>query len=83
MATREGVFVAGDYYVLCEICGFKKRRSECSKDFEGKVVCTSTCLDERNPQEQIAPRPERQNVLDARYAEPVFVTDNQVQPTDL
>lgn len=83
MTTREGVYVAGDFYLLCDICGFKKRRSECSKDWEGKLVCTSTCLDERNPQDYIQPQPERQSVLDARYAEPVFVTDNQIQPGDL
>lgn len=83
MTTREGVYIAGDYYVLCDICGFKKRRSECSKDWEGKLVCTATCLDQRNPQEQIAPTPERQRVLDARDADPVYVTDNQVQPEDL
>jgi hypothetical protein len=83
MSTREGVYVAGDYYCLCDICGFKKRRRECSIDWEGKLVCTATCLDERNPQDEIQSRPERQRVLDARNAEPVFVTDNQVQPEDL
>lgn len=83
MTTREGVYIPGDYYLLCDICGFKKRRSECSKDWEGKMVCTVTCLDERNPQDYIAPYPERQNVVDARDADPIYVTDNQVQPEDL
>lgn len=83
MSTREGVYVAGDYYVLCDICGFKKRRTECSKDWEGKIVCTATCLDQRNPQDYIQAMPERQAVVDARAADPVFVTDNQVQPEDL
>ena len=83
MSTREGVFVAGDYYLLCDICGFKKRRSECAKDWEGKVVCASTCLDQRNPQDYIAPVYERQSVPDARNADPVYVTDNQVTAEDL
>ena len=83
MGTREGVYISGDWYVLCDICGFKKRRTECSKDWEGKIVCTSTCLDQRNPQDYIAPAPDKQDVPDAREADPVFVTDNQVQPEDL
>jgi hypothetical protein len=82
VTTREGVYIAGDYYALCDICGFKHRRSEMSLDWEGKLVCAKD-LDERNPQDYIEPMPEQQNVLDARYAEPVYVTDNQVQPEDL
>lgn len=83
MSTREGVYVAGDYYVLCDICGFKKRRSECTLDWEKKLVCTATCLDERNPQDSIQPPLERQHVLDAREAEPVFVADGEVTEDDL
>ena len=73
MSTREGVYVPGDYFLLCDICGFKKRRSECSLDWEKKLVCTATCLDERNPLEFIQPRAERQSVVDARQAEAVHV----------
>lgn len=83
MATREGVYVPGDYFLLCDQCGFKRRRSECAKDWEGKMVCAATCLDERNPQDYIQPRADRQAVVDARYAEPVYVTDNQVTVNDL
>lgn len=83
MTTREGVYIAGDYYLLCDICGFKKRRSECAKDWEGKMVCTATCLDIRNPLDFIQPAPDRQPVVDARNADAVFVTDNQVQREDL
>lgn len=73
MTTREGVYIAGDYYLLCDICGFKKRRSECAKDWEGKMVCTATCLDIRNPQDFIQARGDRQAVADARFAEAVAV----------
>lgn len=83
MSTTEGVYIPGDWFLLCDICGFKKRRSECSKDWEGKMVCTATCLDERNPQETLKPRGEAQSVPDARYADPVYVTDNQVTSDDL
>jgi hypothetical protein len=83
MTTREGVYIPDDYYLLCEICGFKKRRSECVADYEGKIVCADTCNDEENPQDHIEIHPEEQNVLDARYAEPRFVSDNEIQPEDL
>lgn len=83
MATREGVYVPGDYYLLCEVCGFKKRRSECAKRWDGAIVCADTCYEERHPLDQIRPRADRQNVVDARDAEPIFVSDNEVQPSDL
>lgn len=73
MTTREGVYVAGDYYLLCEVCGFKKRRSECRKRWDGAIVCQED-YEERHPLDLIQPRPDQQNVLDARYAAPVFVT---------
>lgn len=82
MATREGVYVPGDYYVLCDQCGFKKRRSECAKDWEGKMVCAATCLDERNPQEYIQPRADRQNVVDARYADATYVAQSNWVTSD-
>lgn len=83
MTDRDDHYKAGGYWVHCDICGFQRRRGECTKDWEGKLVCADTCHDERNPQERIQPRAQTQRVLDARYADPVTVTDNQVQPEDL
>lgn len=72
MSTREGVYRPGDYYLLCEVCGFKKRRSECLKRWDGAMVCRED-YEERHPLDLIQTRADRQNVLDARYADPVFV----------
>lgn len=87
MTTREGTYIAGDYYLQCEVCGFDRRRSEAVRRWDGAMVCSPSvkggCYEERHPLDQVEPRPEQQNVLDARYADPVFVTDNQVQPGDL
>lgn len=82
MTTREGVYVAGDYYLLCDVCGFKIRRSEASKRWDGAMVCSKD-YEERHPLDLIEPRADRQNVVDARYADPVFVSDNQVKASDL
>lgn len=87
MTTREGVYIAGDYYLHCEVCGFKRRRSEAAKRWDGAMVCAPSvkagCYEEEHPLDQVMPIPEQQSVQDARYNEPIFVTDNQVQPEDL
>lgn len=87
MTTREGLYIPSDYYLLCEVCGFKRRRSEAVKRWDGAMVCSPSvkggCFEQRHPLDMIQIPVERQNVLDARYADPVFVTDNQVQPGDL
>lgn len=80
--TRENVYVAGDYYLLCEVCGFKIRRSEARKRWDGAMVCHKD-FEERHPLDLIEPRGDRQNVVDARYADPVFVTATEVQASDL
>lgn len=82
MTTRENVYISGDYYLLCEVCGFKIRRSEAMKRWDGAMVCRKD-YEERQPLDLIEVPADRQNVLDARYAEPIFVTDNEIQPGDL
>lgn len=82
MTTRENVYIPGDYYLLCEVCGFKIRRTKAFKRWDGAMVCKKD-FEQRHPLDLIEPRADQQNVVDARYAEPVFVTDNQVQPGDL
>lgn len=72
MTTREGVYLPGDYYLLCEVCGFKKRRSEVAMRWDGAMVCAED-YEERHPLDLIQPKADQQNVLDARYADPVFV----------
>lgn len=72
MSTRENVYIPGDYYLLCDVCGFKKRRSECMKRWDGAVVCAQD-FEERHPLDLIQPREERQNVIDARNPAPVYV----------
>lgn len=82
MSTAEGVYVPGDYYLLCAVCGFKKRRSECFKRWDNVLVCRED-YEERNPLDLVQPRPDRQNVTEAQTADPVYVTDNEIQASDL
>lgn len=73
--TQENVYIPGDYYLLCDVCGFKKRRTECLERWDGAMVCRED-FEERHPLDLIRPRADRQNVRAARFAEPVYVTSS-------
>lgn len=76
-------FVLGDYYVVCDICGFQYRRSECKKNWKSQIVCPED-FEKRHPQDLIKIRPERNHVKDARPTpEYYFVGTNEVTPEDL
>lgn len=75
MTTRENIYIPGDYYLDCEVCGFKTRRSEAFKRWDGAMVCGAD-YEERHPLDLIKPRADRQNVADARYSAPVYVTSS-------
>ena len=52
-------YIAGDHYVICDVCGFKKRRSETRKRWDNLIVCHAD-WEERHPQDTIKPgRPSR------------------------
>lgn len=76
-------YVPGDHYCYCEVCGFKTRRSQTRRRWDGAIVCAAD-WEPRHPQDTIRIRGERQNIRDAR-PEPanVFLGENEVQPTDL
>jgi hypothetical protein len=40
----------GDYYVICDQCGFRRYASECRMTWENLFVCADTCYDEKHPQ---------------------------------
>lgn len=60
------VYVPGDHWVVCDLCGFKYRRSKCRFNYRNFLVC-GNCWEPRHPQE-LSPRTlrERQNVKDPR-----------------
>jgi hypothetical protein len=37
--TIQNKWIPGDHYVICDYCGFKKRRSEVRKDWKGFMAC--------------------------------------------
>jgi hypothetical protein len=54
-------YIRGDYWRICEGCGFKKRASETFKRWDGLFVCSDD-FEERHPQDFVRGRADRQNV---------------------
>jgi len=69
----------GDYYVICDECGFKKRASETRQRWDKRRVCSDTCWEPRHPQDFVRGRKDRQRVPDARPEAPdTFLEANDV-----
>ena len=68
----------GDYYVICDECGFKYRASETRKRWDGMRVCTKD-YEPRHPQDGVRGRRDRQAVKGARPEPPdVYIEANAV-----
>ncbi|MGZ5799245.1 MAG: hypothetical protein ACXWJZ_01270 [Burkholderiaceae bacterium] len=66
-------FILGDSNSICDECGFKYKRSQLKKRWDGALVCTKD-FELRHPQDSIKLKPERNNVKDARVEpEPHYV----------
>lgn len=62
-----------DFNRICDQCGFKKKASDTTKQWDGLIVCRD-CADPRHPQDFVRGRRDRQTVPDPRpSAAPVFV----------
>ena len=71
-------YVPGEYYVICDECGFKVRSSETRKRWDGMRVCTKD-WEPRHPQDGVRGRVDRQAVPNARPEQPDdFLSDNEV-----
>lgn len=71
-------YIPGDFWRICERCGFRVRASQTRKQWDGLIVCLAD-FEERHPQDFVRGRADRQNVPDAR-PEPAdhFLTDNEI-----
>jgi len=43
------MYRAGDYWVICDRCGFRRYASECKKEWNGMFTCPD-CFEEKHPQ---------------------------------
>lgn len=56
---------AGDFWRICDVCGFDYRASETYKRWDGLIVCASD-WEPRHPQDFVRGRMDRQRVPDPR-----------------
>lgn len=76
-------YIPGDHYVYCDRCGFKTRRSQARRTWDGLLVCAAD-WEPRNPLDTFKPVRERQTIRDARpEPENVFLDSNEVTPESL
>ena len=59
-------YISGDHWKICDICGFKRRKSETRKMWNGLIACIDTCFDTRHPQDKVKAVRDNQSVKDAR-----------------
>jgi len=77
-------YFPGDYWMICDVCGFKKRKSQMRRRYDGAMVCSED-WEPRHPQEIARQRePDRISVPVSR-PEPTdyFLADGEVEAGDL
>ena len=62
-------YIPGDFWRICDSCGFKKRASETRKRWDGLIVCADD-WEPRHPQDFVKGKADWQNVPNPRL-EPV------------
>lgn len=58
-------YVPGDFWRICDVCGFKKRASQTRKRWDNLIVCDAD-WEPRHPQDFVRGRKDRQTVPDPR-----------------
>jgi hypothetical protein len=78
-------YLPGDHWKICDQCGFKKRKSQTRKMWNGLIVCRDTCFETRHPQDFVKARKDKQIVKDARprQTEKFISTANPITADDL
>lgn len=80
---RADFWKAGDHNVICDRTGFKMKRSQCRKEWNGQLVRRES-FEERQPQDYLRSFEDHQAVADPRSeAADTFVSDNEVTVDDL
>lgn len=75
-------FIAGDHWVICDVCGFRVRSSATRMRWDRMRVCRQD-WETRHPQEKVKAKADRQRVPNARPdSEPQFL-DADVDRDDL
>jgi hypothetical protein len=78
------MYIPGDHWIICDLCGFKTRRSRARKTWDGKLVCIPD-WEPRHPQDYLVRgKKDGQAVKDARpRPDDVFLSAGDVTADDL
>jgi hypothetical protein len=68
-------YIPGDFWRICDVCGFKCRSSQTFKRWDGLITCSED-WEPRHPQDSVRGQVDRQMVPDARPE----ATDNIIGP---
>jgi hypothetical protein len=60
-------YVCGDFWRICDVCGFQYRASQTFKRWDGLITCSED-WEPRHPQDSVRGRKDNQNVPDPRPA---------------
>jgi hypothetical protein len=81
---KRDYYKQGDYNVICDICGAKRKASECRLQWNNLFVCSSTCFNTRQPQDFVRGLKDDQTVPIARPRSTLtFLSAGDVTPEDL
>jgi len=65
MGSRD-FYKPGDWNVICDRCGMKRKASECKEEWTGLFVCSDTCWEPQHPQDFVTGTAEDVSVPVAR-----------------
>lgn len=79
----EDYYEPGGHNVICERTGFKLKRSQCRKEWTGRIVRKES-WEARNAQDFLRSKPDRQQVADPRTVQArTFLAVDEVKADDL
>lgn len=81
---RADYFKPGDFNRICDKCGFKRKASETREEWNGLIVCSDGCFEERHPQDFVRGKYDDQRVEKPRPdTEPEFWAPTDITADDL
>lgn len=72
----------GDFYRICDVCGFKVRASVTKKRWDGMIVCEAD-WEPRHPQDFVRGKVDNQRVPDPRPEQTDVFISTPITPDDL
>lgn len=77
-------YIPGDCWMICDVCGFKKRASQMRRRWDGAMVCEKD-WEPRHPQELVRFRGDDRQAVPVARPEPTdyFCEDGEITRDDL